>query len=449
MLVSLSAFAGDAANGAAVPAVLLQSIEWNISPIKANSPANIAILMSGIAGIVWMPLTNCWGRMPVLFWSTTLGCFFLLAQVLAPSYNVFYTFKVLGSLSGCAGQTIGLAYVKDMFFLHEQARKTGIWTVIFVTAPFLPAMFGNFIVAKTGLWRPTFWMVFGYNVIVLFMIVVFGDEPFYNRLVATDRQPVRRAGSLNRLHRVVGLWQLKNHQGYFATVLSSYWRLLEVFFKPLVTLIFFYYGAVCMWSVGIIGSSTLLLATPASSGGYGLTQITLGLMFLTPIFGFIIGEIIGYYLNDFVAYMDLKAHKGIHKPESRLWVLYPSGVLLAAGLVLIGQGLHRHLPIAAIIFGWGMNTVGILLASVATFSYCLDSYPSASGEVCALINLARVMFGFSVGYFQTEWVLAQGADVTFGLQGTVVVVASLIVVFLHFYGHKLRAWARPVHPLRI
>ena len=59
------------------------------------------------------------------------------------------------------------------------------------------------------------------------------------------------------------------------------------------------------------------------------------------------------------------------------------------------------------------------------------------------------MLGFSVGYFQTQWQVEQGPDVTFGLQAVVIVSASFLMVICHIWGHKLRAWAGPVHPLRI
>ena len=61
-----------------------------------------------------------------------------------------------------------------------------------------------------------------------------------------------------------------------------------------------------------------------------------------------------------------------------------------------------------------------MLISVVIVTYVLDCYTIASGEVSALINLGRVAAGFSVGYFQNAWGVAEGYDVSFGLQAVVV-----------------------------
>ncbi len=98
--------------------------------------------------------------------------------------------------------------------------------------------------------------------------------------------------------------------------------------------------------------------------------------------------------------------------------------------MIVGQALGHHLHWVAIVFGWGMYVVGCLIASVAITAYALDSYPTGSGEVSALINFARIIGtaaptflrvtltstgGFSVGYFQLDWGEKNGYDVSFGI----------------------------------
>jgi len=448
ILIGFASFGGDLGNASGIPCIILQAGEWQISPVKANYPNNIASLMSGISGLVWMPLVNCWGRMPVLFWSTVLGMSFHLGAILAPDFNTYYALRVISALNVSVGQTIGLTFVKDCFFFHEHARKIGIWITMFACAPFLCPMLGNFIIGTIGEWRPVFWMVFGWYCFLLCLLVMFGDETYYNRTVSVDQQPVRRAGQYQRLLRVLGAWQLKHHSGYFTTVISAYWRLLHIFIKPVILLMMIFYSVVFMWFLGIAISSSILLETPTSLGGYGLGPIGVGCVFITPIVGLLIGEGIGHWLNDYLVYLYGKRHQGLYVPEIRLYTAYISIALIVPGLILIGQTLHHHLPVVALVFGWGMNTVGILMLSVAVLSYALDCYPSASGEVSALINMGRVALGFSVGYFQQEWGQKQGFDVSFGLQAAVIVAAYVICGFVHKYGARMRTFAGPVHPLK-
>lgn len=122
-----------------------------------------------------------------------------------------------------APQTISIAYIKDTFFFHEYGRKIGLWACLYVSSPFIGPLFANFIVGATGNWRLVFWICFAICCLQLVLIVLFLDESFYNRTVAD--QPAR--GS--RILRVVGVWQLKNHKGYFYSLkaaVTRFWRLL-------------------------------------------------------------------------------------------------------------------------------------------------------------------------------------------------------------------------------
>lgn len=117
------------------------------------------------------------------------------------------------------------------------------------------------------------------------------------------------------------------------------------------------------------------------------------------------------------------------------------------GLVLLGQALAKHLNIGAIIIGWGLYAVGLMITSVATIAYILDCYPSASGEVSALINFARVALGFSVGYYQLDWGLKVGYDASFGTQAAIIAAAFGLLFVIQFFGARIRAASGPAQPL--
>lgn len=103
---------------------------------------------------------------------------------------------------------------------------------------------------------------------------------------------------------------------------------------------------------------------------------------------------------------------------------------------------------------------GIMLTTVALNAYNLDSYPEASGEVSAWINMARTVStskpcciinadrkqtgGFIISYFQVTWANAQGTKVSFGIQAAICVAAFLIIVALQFVGKSLRLRSGPL-----
>lgn len=424
--------------------VLVQGEEWNISPVKANYPNNLASVMCGVSGLIWVPLLNSWGRMPVLFWSQFLGALFTLGCGLSPNFTTYYAMRALQAVTQSASQSLGIAFVEDMFFFHEYARKIGIWYTIFLCAPFSSPMIGNFIVGKTGEWRPMFWLTLGLAGALLVFILVFGEETYYNRSIPPEAQRSRKKSY--RLLRVLGIWQLTNRSRYFTGVPSSYLRLLEVLMKPVLPLTMLFYGVCFMWIIGITTSSAILLSTPTVAGGYGLSAVSVGFCFFTPLVGVFIGEAFGHFFNDFLAKSYMNRHSGAFKPEVRMWTTYVGGVVMIPGLIIFGQALQKHLNISAIIFSWGMYTVGVTVVSVATMAYVLDCYPAASGEVAALMNFGRVACGFTVAYFEMQWGLSQGFDVSFGIQAAIVAAAYVLAVSIQVFGPRLRARAGPVSP---
>jgi hypothetical protein len=199
-----------------------------------------------------------------------------------------------------------------------------------------------------------------------------------------------------------------------------------------------------MWAVGINQTSAILFATPVKAGGYGFSEKSVGFLFFTPIVSVILGELFGHFVNDFLAIRYVRKHAGVFKPEARLPPIYFAAFFVIPGLVLIGQSLQKHLTWVAIVFGWGMYVFGYMIMSVAITAYALDSYPTGSGEVSSLINFARLIGGFSVGYFQLAWGLKSGFNVSFGVQAALVAAAVMIIPVLHVYGPRMRAKGGPL-----
>ncbi|EXJ75011.1 uncharacterized protein A1O5_01707 [Cladophialophora psammophila CBS 110553] len=266
-------------------------------------------------------------------------------------------------------------------------------------------------------------------------MAAFLDETWYRRDIQMSEQPDRGT----RLSRILGVWQIRVHHHYFDSVRRSCMRIVTVAVKPIMVLVFIYYMAVFMWLVGINQTSSILFATARAEGGYGFGQNAVGFLFFAPITGIIAGEIFGHFFNDCIFRRSLHRHKGLFVPEYRLPTIYVGLILMVPGLVIIGEALRNHWLWVAIVFGWGMMAFGTMLCSVAITAYTLDNYPSASGEVSSLINFARLLGGFSVGYFQLDWGQKSGWDVSFGCQAAVVATATLVIIpTLHIFGAKLR-----------
>lgn len=164
-------------------------------------------------------------------------------------------------------------------------------------------------------------------------------------------------------------------------------RPIRVILKPTVFLSCLYYLLTFAWVVGINTTLSIFL-TPLYN--FGPKQI--GFFYFTPVVAAILGEIVGHWLHDVIARQFIDKHNGQFEPEARLRAIWVSTPFMLAGLVGLGFALEYgyHYMVTALF--WGLYVFGIMISTVALNAYNLDSYPTASGEVSAWINMARSEF---------------------------------------------------------
>ncbi|KAG8712617.1 hypothetical protein FRC08_014300 [Ceratobasidium sp. 394] len=67
------------------------------------------------------------------------------------------------------------------------------------------------------------------------------------------------------------------------------------------------------------------------------------------------------------------------------------------------------------------------------YAYCSDLLPDRQGEISAILNMARVLGGFSVAYYQVPWAERAGSLQVFGVEAAIVVgVTAVIIPVLQF-----------------
>lgn len=164
-------------------------------------------------------------------------------------------------------------------------------------------------------------------------------------------------------------------------------RTVRVLIKPTVLLSVIYYCLTFAWVVGI-NTTLAIFLTPLYN--FGPKQI--GFFYFTPIVAAILGEVCGHWLHDGIAKRYIKKHNGHFEPEVRLRTIWLSTPFMIAGLVGLGFALEDAYHYMLTSLFWGLYVFGIMITTVALVAYNLDSYPEASGEVSALINMARSKF---------------------------------------------------------
>ncbi|KAJ6583381.1 MFS general substrate transporter [Mycena vulgaris] len=359
---------------------------------------------------------------------------FLLGCMLAPTLNAFAATRCITAFFSTAPQITGLYTVTDMYPFHLQARKLNLWTMGFIVSPFLSPFFLGFLVAHADYkWAYAVGSI--YSLIVLVMIVFLGEETMDDRTLSTPppSPPSLRA----RAETLLGAtgWKMSQYRpGWGAAVMSP----LRVVWRPHAFLIMLFGGVEFGLSIGITITNAIFLGT-APPTGFGFGQTAIAGMYATPIVVTLLGEVLGRYGNDIFAAVGIRRNNGVFEAEMRLWMCYVSLPLYLTAFLVLGHGIQAK-AVPAVILGWGIGQLAIMLNTTAIYAYLQDCFPAHGGEVSALFNFFRTICGFAVVYFQAVWLEARGGFEVFGFEAAIVGgLFILIVPLVQLKGAAMRA----------
>ncbi|KAG8629787.1 hypothetical protein KVT40_001406 [Elsinoe batatas] len=426
-IISFAAFLPDYGSATGAVTLLPQAAQWGITEDEVNASQVGNVFMLGAGGVFVVALSAWIGRLPVLFYFLVVAAATAAWNAGATTFDSFMASRILNGFFSTVAQGGGLMFIYDMFFFHERPRKINIWSAFIILSPYMGPLLAAFIITTQD-WPIAFWVYFVETCLALILTVLFVQETYYDRRIPAAEQPDRGT----RIQSLLGIAQYRSrhHRNTFAQAML---RPIRVILKPVVFLSTVYYILTFAWVVGI-NTTLAIFLTPLYN--FGPKQI--GFFYFTPIVAAILGEVVGHWLHDGIAKQYTRAHAGHFEPEVRLRAMYFSTPFMIAGLVGIGFALEDAYHFMLTSLFWGLYVFGVMITTVALNAYCLDSYPEASGEVAAWINFGRTTGGFIISYFQVRWANSSGTKVSFGTQAAILVAAFLIILFLQFFGKKLR-----------
>ncbi|KIJ61484.1 hypothetical protein HYDPIDRAFT_177044 [Hydnomerulius pinastri MD-312] len=435
LIATLAAIVPDFDSGIGIATLFPLAEQYGTTTLVINDlTSNWSIFLLGWGSIFAVMLMRRYGRLPILFWSQLLALLFLIGCAVAPNLNTFAAMRCLAAFVGTTPQVTGLYIVTDIFPFHLQARKLSIWTFGFVVSPFISPFLFGFLVAKAN-WRWSWGIGCIYGGIVLSIIIFFGEETMYDRtLRPVPKRPTE--GLRYRIETLFGITGLK-----MAKYRPSWWEVVfcpfNLVWRPHLLSILVFEAFVFGFSAGLNVTNVVFFSSPPPLG-FGFSQNVVAGFYATPIVGVLLGEITGRHLNDWIMYLSIKRNNGVFEAESRLWACYVAMPIYICGFLVLGFGL-QHLNTPAVIIGWGIAEVAIMVNTIAVYAYCNDCFPKQQGEISALVNLARTLGGFSVAYFQVPWANKDGAIETLGVEAAIVVVLALLSVpAIQVFGRRLR-----------
>ena len=173
----------------------LPAIAAELTPEDTNRALLIVssfFLGMGLGTFVAGPVSDAWGRKPVIFACAAIYAFGTLLCYFAPSLELLLIARVIQGLGAAAPRVVGMAMVRDLYKGRDMARIVSLVMMIFMIVPALAPLLGQGVLLF-GTWRTIF-------AALLFFVVI------ANAWVLLG-QPETLAPEARRPFRVGLLWQ--------------------------------------------------------------------------------------------------------------------------------------------------------------------------------------------------------------------------------------------------
>ncbi|KAI9701742.1 MAG: hypothetical protein M1820_006370 [Bogoriella megaspora] len=430
--VSSFTFISPVSSSMVAPALGAVAADLKITEeVEIQLVLSIFVLAYAVGPMILGPLSEEYGRVPVLqlsnlfFLAWNLGCGF------ARTKGQMFAFRFLSGLGGSAPLAIGGGILSDCFRAEERGKAIAMYSLAPLLGPAVGPIAGGFI-AETVSWRWVFWSVCIADALIQISGLFFLQETYAPKLLHKKAKKLRKETGNNALkteyeHPDRSLWVMLR--------VSLVRPFLLLGTQPIVQCLAIYLAY-------IYGLNYLILSTfptlwsdvyHENAGIGGLNYISLGL-------GLFLGSQICALINDRV-YRRLKKrnnNKGV--PEFRVPMMIPGAVLTPIGLFWYGWSAQAAIH-------WIMPNIGVAIFAAGTIigfqciqTYFVDAYTryaaSAIGAGSFLRSLAAFGFPLFAPYMYEKLHYGWGNS----LIGFIAVALGIPSPFLLWkYGATLRA----------
>jgi DHA1 family bicyclomycin/chloramphenicol resistance-like MFS transporter len=327
----------------------LPSLMSYFSASEADVQLTLSIFLAGLAAsqLIYGPLSDRFGRKPVLLAGLVVYLAASIACMLAPSIEFLIAARFLQALGACVGPVLCRAVVRDVYGREGAARVLSYLAAAMAIAPLLGPILGGYLQAWFG-WRANFAALVIYGAGGLVGAAAMLPETHH------DRNPLATRPS-NILETYMMLARQRRYVGY---VLSS---------------AFGYSGIFCF----ISGSSFVLM------GMMKLEPNAYGYSFAAVVAGYIAGATL--------------AGKLARKVTLHHMIAAGGAIALVGGIVLVALALAGIDTVMAIVAPTAIYLFGVGMVMANSMAGAIGPYPRAAGAASALLGFVQMSTAALVG----------------------------------------------------
>jgi DHA1 family bicyclomycin/chloramphenicol resistance-like MFS transporter len=307
----------------------------------AHTQLTISSYLVGFAlgQMIYGPLSDRYGRRPVLLTAITLYLASTLACAAAQSADLLIAARLLQGVSGSGAIVLTRAIVRDVHSGVQAARELSLMGSISAIAPIIGPMIGGILQTGFG-WRANFICMSAAGLIALLLAAWLLPETLRRR---------DRAGSLSFFTMVRSYGAVARHRGF-------------LMYLGIITTT---YAGLFAW---VSGASVVL------QGVYGLSAVAFGFTFALGAAGYMLGAMLATRL---VLRLGLDRTIGV-------------GVLvITAGGLSLALAVATGVPGLWLVAAMALYLAGVGLAMPQAMAGALTPFPDRAGTAASLMGLVQ------------------------------------------------------------
>jgi DHA1 family bicyclomycin/chloramphenicol resistance-like MFS transporter len=135
-------------------------------PNDAQLVISSMVLGMGIGQILSGPLSDCFGRKPIIFYGFVIFALGCLLSIFSTRFDVMMTARILQGIGVSGPRTAIVALIRDRFGGRSMAQIMSTIMAVFILVPAIAPALGQAIVLTTN-WRAIFWVLMIQSVFAL------------------------------------------------------------------------------------------------------------------------------------------------------------------------------------------------------------------------------------------------------------------------------------------
>ncbi|KAF9067092.1 MFS general substrate transporter [Rhodocollybia butyracea] len=402
------------------PAYNELSAQFGVSVITASYQTTVVIALNGICPFIYIPFANTYGRRPVYLVTTLIGSLSALGCAYAHNFGQLVGLRVLNGF-------FPVAYVNDLFCLHERGRALGVYTVMATTGAHFAPIPGGLIGQFLG-WQWIFKFAAITNGFCLVFIFFFFPETLYVRDLPMPSASMSNS-SQSSFQRYLA------RMGFGKRFPGRKLRLGD-FFLPYMRILRYY---------GLGSTLPAVTVSHIFAQEFGWDTLQIGLAYGTALLiGAFLGETAGGWVVDSLMNR-ARRRAGPSAPyEIRLKAIWTGEIIVPVGLLWYGFSIQFGAPWIVPILGMGVACFGVQCITTVMYTYSADCHSNNMAEVAQVFNLIRQEIGMTFAFYAIVLAEAMGGYhwlfIFFAGAGSV--LAFIPILVLMWKGEAIRAWEK-------